>query len=64
MKIGAKVMVTVNVDIKDRLINGQTENIKHIEFAQGSVQKVFVKFSDEQAGLKAIRSSYLDRQNA
>ena len=32
LKIGAKVMLTVNVDIQDRLINGQTGNIEHIEF--------------------------------
>ena len=32
LKIGAKVMLTVNVDIQDSLINGQTGNIEHIEF--------------------------------
>ena len=32
--------------------------------AQGSVRKTYVKFSDEQASLKAVRSSYLDRQNS
>ena len=57
LKIGAKVMLTVNLDIQDRLINGQTGNISHVEFAHGSVRKVYVKFSDEQAGLKTIRSS-------
>ena len=30
-------MLTVNLDIQGRLINGQTGNISHIEFAQGSV---------------------------
>ena len=63
LKIGAKVMLTVNIDIQDRLINGQTGNIRHIEFAEGTVHKVYVKFSDEQAGLKAMRSSYVGRQN-
>ena len=52
-------MLTVNIDIQDRLINGQTEIIRHIEFAQGSVCKVYIKFSDEQAGSKAMRSSCL-----
>ena len=46
-KIGAKVMLTVNKDIRDRLINGQTEIIRHIEHAQASARKVYVKFSDE-----------------
>ena len=56
-------MLTVNLDMQDRLINGQTGNIRHIEFAQGSVWKVYINFFDEQAGLKAMRSSYLDRRN-
>ena len=57
-------MSTVDLDIQNRLINGQTGNISHIEFAQGSIRKAYVKYSDEQAGLKAIRSSYLGRQNS
>ena len=63
-KIVAKMMLTVNVDIQDRLINGQTGNISHIEFVRSSVRKLWIKFSDEQAGLKAMRSSYLGRQNS
>ena len=64
LKIGAKVMLTVNVDIQDRLINGETRNIEHVEFVQGTVHKVYVKFSDEQASTRAMRSSYLSRQNS
>ena len=48
LKIGANVMLTVNEDIQDRLINGQAGNVKHIEFVQGGIHKVYVKFSDEQ----------------
>ena len=40
----------------------QTGNVRHIEFAQSSVGKVCVKFSYEQAGLKAMKLSYLCRQ--
>ena len=57
-------MLTVNLDIQDRLINGQIENISYIEFAQGSVPKVYVTFSDEQGGVKAMRSCYLGRNNS
>ena len=63
-KIGAKVLLTVNLDIKDRLNNGQTGNISHNEFAQGSIRKVYAKVPDEQASLKATRYSYLDTQNS
>ena len=55
LRIGAKVMLTVNIDIQHRLINGQTGIIRPIEFAQASAGKVYVKFSDEQAALKAMR---------
>ena len=57
VKIGAKVMLTVNVDIQDCLINGQAGKIRHIEFAQGSVRKVYVKFSDEQARVRVTKTS-------
>ena len=56
-------MLTVNLDIQDCLINDQTGNISHIEFSQCSVRKVYAKFSDEQAGLKAMKSSYLGRKS-
>ena len=56
LNIGEKVMLSVNVGIQCRhAINGQAENVKHIEFVQGSIHKVYVKFSDEQAGLRAMR---------
>ena len=37
IEIGAKVMWTGNLDIQDRLTNGQTENIQQTEFVQGGV---------------------------
>ena len=64
LKIGAKVIITVNLDTKDSLINDQPGNISHSEFAQSSVPKVYLKLSDEQSGLKAMKSSYLGRQNS
>ena len=45
LKIGAKVKLAVNIDIQDRLINGQTGIIRYIEFTQSNVCKVYVKFS-------------------
>ena len=64
LKIGTKPMLTINVDIQDRLINGQTEKVKHTEFVQGSIHKVYVKFFDGQARLIAVRLPYLGRQNS
>ena len=58
LKTGAKVMLTVNIDIQDRLINGQTGVIRP------SACKVYIKFFDEQSGSKAMGSSYLGIQNS
>ena len=58
------MILAVNIDIQDRLINRQTGNVTHMEFVQGSIHKVYVKFSDEQADVRPIRSSYLGRQNS
>ena len=57
-------MLTVNIYIQDRLINGQTGVIWHIEFAQCTAHKVYVKSTDEQTDSKAMRSSYLGRENS
>ena len=64
LTVGAKVMLTVNLNLQDRPINGQTRTIRYIELAPASVEKVYVKLSDEQGGLKSIRSSYPGRQNS
>ena len=48
-------MLAVNINIQDRLINGETGNTSHIEFAQVSVQKVYVMFFVEQAGFKPMK---------
>ena len=41
LKTDAKVMLTINIDIQNRLINGHTGILRHIEFAQGTASKVF-----------------------
>ena len=63
LKIGARVMLTVNVDMQDCLVHGLTGNVKHIESVQSSIHKVHLKFYDEQACSRAMRSSFLLRQN-
>ena len=53
-------MLTVNINIQDRLINGQTGIVRHIAFI-GSAHKVYEKLSDKQVGSKVVRSSYADK---
>lgn len=47
LKIGVKVMLTVNIYTQYRLTHGQTGNISYTEFAQDSICEEYVKFSDE-----------------
>ena len=63
LKTRTKVMLTVNLDIQDRLINEKAVSINCTEFVQGIISKVYIKFPDERAALKVMRSSYLNRQS-
>ena len=64
IKVNARVMLTVNIDIADRLINGQIGTVKHISFdVDGHISKVYVEFDDKQCGLKKIDSDYFAKQH-
>ena len=52
LKIGVKVIFTVNIDIQDWLINGEVGKVVHISAFNNIVQKIYVKFSDQEAGLQ------------
>ena len=46
-------MLTVNVDFKERVVNGQMGTVKHIQKdSTGAVVKIYVKFDDSQAGIE------------
>ena len=64
IKVNARVMLTVNVDISDRLINGQIGTIKHIaRNSNNSIIKIYIKFDDTEAGRKKIDTDHFARQN-
>ena len=58
-------MLTVNIDIADRLINGQIRTVKHISYnnINGHIVKVYIKFDDAQAGLKKIDTDPFGKQH-
>jgi len=62
LKIGARVMLTSNVDISDRLINGQIGTISQIKLKNNSVETIFIKFDDINAGKKLLTSDVMGRQ--
>ena len=59
MKEGARVMLTTNVDIADKLINGQIGTTVRIAVDQitNKPVKLYVKFDDERAGRMTIDKS-------
>jgi ATP-dependent exoDNAse (exonuclease V) alpha subunit len=55
----ARVMLTTNVDISDRLINGQLGTVikVSVDNISNKPSTIFVKFDDNNAGVSAIRNS-------
>ena len=48
-------MLTMNVDLQDRLINGQLVTVKHIAVNdQRSISKIYIKYDDNKVGLNEI----------
>ena len=63
LKLGAKVMVTVNIVIKDRHINGQVGEVFGFKIFDNIVDEVYVKFQDPQIGRKVMMSNQFTRAN-
>ncbi|XP_028415513.1 ATP-dependent DNA helicase PIF1-like [Dendronephthya gigantea] len=58
IKEGARIMLTTNINIQDRLINGQMGTVVKIYANIKNVPTVvYVKFDDEKAGKTAINTS-------
>ena len=58
IKEGARVMLTTNINIQDRLINGQMGTVIKIDVNTNNEPNVlYVKFDDEKAGKTTINTS-------
>ena len=59
LKVGARVMLTANLDVEDRLINGQIGTVLEIKNNRVSCKPevIYVKFDDQNAGRERIRKS-------
>ena len=62
VKVCARVMLTSNVDISDRLINGQIGTIVDLEWKNNKVDTIFIKFDDAKAGQKRKNESIIARR--
>ena len=64
LKVNARVMLTSNIDVPDKLSNGQIGTVFHIKVnSNQAVTKIYIKFDDDSAGLKKIGTDKFARQN-
>ena len=50
LKVNATVMLTTNINIEDRLINGQMGTVKHIEIKENEVRTIYLELDNKCAG--------------
>ena len=65
IKVNSRVMLTVNVDLSDRLVNGQLGTVKHIsKNLKGEATKIYIKFDDAGAGQKKVNKDTFAKQHS
>ena len=62
LKIGAQVMLTCNINIEDRLVNGLVGKVMRIGHKRNIVTAIYVKFDDQTAGLATMQSDAIAQQ--
>ena len=63
LKVDAKVIVTVNVDIQDMLINGQAREEIGFEIMNSIVKKDYFEFQYPLVGRDGMLSNHFAKQN-
>ena len=61
--MNAGVMLTVNIHLQDKLVNGQSETVMHIVRSSQSISKIYLKLDDRRAGVKVMNADlFVKRQ--
>ena len=63
LKINGRVMLTTNINIEDRLINGQIGTVKHIEIKGNEVRTIYLELDDKCAGQIRMNGSDIIAKN-
>ena len=61
LKVGAQVMLTINIDLEDRLVNGLVGKVMYLRYVSDEFKVIYVKFNDRNAGQQAIQSDIFAR---
>ena len=62
IKIEARVMLTSNVDISDKLINGQIGTVAHLSYDHENIKTIYINFDNENVGENKILSDKLAQE--
>ena len=64
LKEGARVLISKNIDIIDRLVNGQVGTVMKFKFDNSNkITGIYVKLDDSKAGKKGTNLDHLCREN-
>jgi len=64
IKLGAKVMLTSNIDVEDKLCNGQIGTVEHFRFDRdGNINTIYIKMEEEGVGTKLANSDVFGRRS-
>ena len=64
LKICAQLMLTSNLDIDDRIVNGLVGTTKQIKYKNNEVSVVYVKFNNNNAGREPMQSDVTAGQHS
>ena len=64
IKLNARVMLTLNIDVKHRLVNGQLGTVMHIaRNHRNEIFKIYVQFDDNEEGLMKLNTGIFVKQH-
>ena len=59
-----QVMLIVNIDLQNKLVNGQLGNVIHIAGNSEGISKIYLTFNDTRARVKALNVDIFGNQNS